>query len=99
MYGVSAMLDNEKLYELMEEKDIKSKMELSRRTKIPYSTLIYMFQGHDMQVSTMIELSKFFNVPIDHLVSKSYGIVSYTQDKVFFINTSSIIEATVSSMM
>lgn len=93
------MLDVQKLGELMKEKHVKSKLQLARLSKIPYSTLIYMFQGHDMQVSTLVELSKFFGVPIDHLISKNYGVVTITEKENIFVDTSSIIEATVSTMM
>lgn len=93
------MLNNQKLKELMKEKNIKSKRQLSKMSKIPYSTLIYMFEGHDMQVSTLIELSKFFGVPIDHLISKNFGVVALTEKGNIFVDTSNIIEATVSTMM
>ncbi len=52
-----------------------------------------------MQVSTLVELSKFFGVPIDHLISKNYGVITITEEKNIFVDTSSIIEATVSTMM
>lgn len=93
------MLNDQKLKELMKEKNIKSKLQLAKLSKIPYSTLIYMFQGHDMQVSTLVELSKFFGVPIDHLISKNYGVINITEKGNSYIDTSSIIEATVSTMM
>lgn len=93
------MLDTSKVFELMEEKDIKSRLELAILSKIPYSTLIYMLQGHDMQVSTLVELSRFFGVPVDHLINKNYGIVAYSEDKSVYVDTASIIEATVSTMM
>ncbi len=93
------MLNDQKLKELMKEKNIKSKLQLAKLSKIPYSTLIYMFQGHDMQVSTLVELSKFFGVPIDHLISKNYGVINITEKGNNYIDTSSIIEATVSTMM
>lgn len=93
------MLNVEKLYELMQEKDVPSVAQLSRDTNIPYSTLSYMISGHDMYVGTMIELSRYFNVPIDHLINKNFGIVTYSEDSYVYTETSSIVEATVSSMM
>ncbi len=96
---VIEMLDETKLYSLMRDKYIKNIRELSKKCKVPYTTLVYMLSGHDMHVSTLIELAKFFNVPIDYLVKKSYGIMSYTEDKEIFIPTSSILEATLSTIM
>ena len=93
------MLDVKKLRELMDEKDIPSYAELSRLTGIPYTTVYYMISGHDMWVSTVIELSKFFNVPMDTLINKSYGVRWYGENSTKFINTTSLIEATVSTMM
>ena len=93
------MLNVAKLRELMKEMGVRSIVDISERTKIPYSTLNYMLQGHDMQVSTLVELSKFFEVPVDYLIKKSYGIVTYTEDGEIYHDTTSLIEATVSSMM
>lgn len=93
------MLNLKIFYELMSIKDVKSILELSRKTKIPYTTLKYMIAGHDMHVSSLIELSKFFNVPIDHLINKYYGITGYKEDKIINYSTSNIYEATLSSMM
>lgn len=93
------MLDVNKLWELMEEKEVKNYYTLSKETNIPYSTLLYMIEGHDMQVSTIIELSRFFNVPMDYLVNKPYRILTVTQEKLVFLNTSSLLEAAVSSTL
>lgn len=93
------MLDTNVIYELMEENEIKTKMDLSRLTNIPYSTIIYMLQGHDLQVSTLIELAKFFKVPADRLIFKNYGVVAYSDEKKISVDTTNIIEATVSTMM
>ncbi|MCI8497917.1 MAG: helix-turn-helix transcriptional regulator [Bacilli bacterium] len=93
------MLNSKKLFELMQEKEIKNMYVLSKQTKIPYSTLSYMISGHDMYVGTLIELSRFFNVPIDHLISKSYGIATYSENGIIFNDTSSFVEAAVSSWM
>jgi len=88
-----------KLYELMNEKDVKSLAQLSRETGICYSTLSYMISGHDMYVGTLIELSRYFNVPIDYLINKNFYIATYSENDCIYTDTSSIIEATVSSMM
>ncbi len=92
------MLNKNKLKKLMKDKYIRSIRELSNKTRIPYSTLNRMMQGYDMHVSSVIELSKFFEVPMDALISKSYGIMSYTQDKEIYFDTTNIIEVTLEIM-
>ena len=99
MILVIKMLDGEKLKELMREKNIKNVRELSYQTGLSCTTLYYMIAGHDMYVSSLVTLSKFFDVPIDYLVKKYYGVMCYSEDKQIFINTSSLIEATFQSMM
>lgn len=93
------MLNICKLYELMDEKGVKSIKSLSFNTKIPYNTLMYMINGHDMYVSTLVELSKYFNVPIDYLISKSYGIEVVDDESSEFLPLSSILEATLIKMI
>lgn len=93
------MLDKAKLKELMGDMYIKSVRELSQKSHVPYSTLNRMFQGYDMHVSTIIELSKFFEVPIDVLIKKSYTIVSYKDGNKMDFNTSNFMEATHQIMM
>lgn len=93
------MLDMKKIYELMEIKDVNNIYALAKVTKIPYTTLSYMVKGHDMHVSSLIELAHFFNVPIDELISKHYGITVVSEDKEITCNTTNIYEATLSSMM
>lgn len=83
----------------MDEKEIKNIYELSKKTKVPYSTICYMIDGHDMQVSTIIELARFFNVPIDYLVSRSYGIECCKENGSIFLDTTNFIEAAVSTWM
>lgn len=92
------MLNIVVFYELMREKEIRSIKDLSRKTKIPYTTLYYMLTGHDMYVGTLVELSKFFNVTVDYMINKSYRIVAYTEEGERIIeSTSSLIEALVST--
>lgn len=85
------------LLELMKEKDIPNMSVLARLTKIPYSTLNYMLMGHDMQVSTLIQLSQFFNIPVDYLINKPYKAVVYTENSKEYLPTMSLIEALVST--
>lgn len=87
------MLNLEIFRELMAEKSIKGIMELSRQAKIPYTTLLYMLNGHDMHVSTLVELAKFFGVPVDYLINKSYGILVCTENDCRFFETTSFLEA------
>ncbi len=93
------MLNVAKFYELMKEKDVPTISALSRIVKIPYTTLLYMLSGHDMHVGTLVELSRFFNVPIDYLINKSYSIGVYTENSEEHLDTSSLIEALVSTTM
>lgn len=93
------MLNTEVFYELMKEKEIPSLSALSRLTKIPYTTINYMLTGHDMHVGTLVELSKFFDVPIDYLINKSYGVVVYTNEASETLTTSSLIEAFMSTTL
>lgn len=89
------MLNLKVFYELMEYKGIKNVKELSRKCKVPYTTINYMILGHDMYVSSIIEIARFFNVPIDYLINKSYGIRRVSEEKEEIISTTSIIEAAI----
>lgn len=93
------MLNACKLYELMEETGIKSLKQLSRETKIAYNTLIYMVEGHDMHVSTLVELANFFKVPVDYLINTTYGITIIQENNDIFLDTSSVLEATFLKML
>ena len=93
------MLDADKLKELMKEKEIKNVKELSLKTGLSYTTLYYMIAGHDMYVSSLLTLSKFFNVPIDYLIKKYYGVMCCSENKEIFVPTSSLLEATFKTMM
>ncbi len=93
------MLNTEAIRELMKDKGVKSILQLSRETKIPYTTINYMLKGHDMHVGNLIELSRYFNVPIDDLINKNYGFTVITDDEEIECNTSNIYQATMSTMM
>jgi predicted transcriptional regulator len=93
------MLNLNVLHELMKEKNIHNLRVLAIEANMSYTTLRYMVTGHDMHVSTLVELSKFFNIPIDYLVNKSYGYVSYSDDETIYTSTTSAIEAAVGTMM
>ena len=70
------MIDTNYLESLLKEKNIKNKKELSLKTGIPYTTIIHLFKGGDTKVSTLIELAKYFEVPIDYLVFKNYQLIT-----------------------
>ena len=53
------MLNAKVIHELMKIKGIRSIHELALETKLPYTTLNYMFKGHDMHVSSLIELAHY----------------------------------------
>ena len=93
------MLNETKLRELMSEKGITSFRKLSELTKIPYTTISYMINGHDMFLSTAVEIAKFFQVPVDYLVNKSYGVVFLKGETERKVDTSSLIEATFVTMV
>lgn len=93
------MLNTKNFYELMKLKGVRNISELARKTKIPYTTIGYMLSGHDMHVSSLIELAHFFKVPIDTLINKSYGITVFTEDDIIECPTTNIYEATMSTMM
>ena len=93
------MLDCQKLYDLMDEVGVKSMRELSIRSRIPYTTLIYMRDGHDMEVSTLVTLANFFKVPADYLIDSTYGVLTISDTSSRFIHSTNLYEATVLSMM
>ncbi len=93
------MLNVSRLYELMDEIGIKNLKELSRETKIAYNTIIYMTNGHDMHVSTLIELSRFFKVPVDYLINTSYGIRVVGLNSEDYVKSSSVLEASFLKML
>ncbi len=95
----SEMLNLDKILELMNEKDIKSVAMLSRKSKISYTTLNYMLSGHDMHVSSAVELAKFFDVPVDYILNTNYRVISIKEDEEIITDTTSFIEAAVSTMM
>lgn len=83
----------------MKAKGVRNLSELSRKTKIPYTTIGYMLSGHDMHVSSLIELAHFFNVPIDNLINKSYGFTVFSETEEIECPTTNVYEAVVSSML
>ena len=93
------MLNKIVLRELMNDMYIKSLRELSKRSHIPYSTLNRMIQGYDMHVSSVIELSRFFKVPLDVLINKSYKFIGVTQDREILYDTSNLMEVTLKMML
>ena len=88
------MLNSEYLDYLMKENGIKNLRVLSRKCNVAYTTLRHAYTGHDMFVGTLIEIAKFFEVPIDNLINKNYGIVSINnKGEERFIKTTNIYEA------
>lgn len=97
--GEIIMLNTKRIHEMMKEKNIRTRKELAKMTKIPYSTMTYMFQGNDMNLSHAIELAKFFQVPIDYIVNPGYAVASVTDKGILYHDTTSLKEALVSSTM
>lgn len=73
------MLNIKKIYEIMELKGIKTLRDLAVQSHIPYTTLHYMFSGHDMKVGTLIELARFLKEPLEELINKNYEYVIYEE--------------------
>ena len=80
------MLNAKVIHELMKIKGIRSIHELALETKLPYTTLNYMFKGHDMHVSSLIELAY-------------YGFTIFKENETIECPTSNVYEVTLSIMM
>jgi len=93
------MLNLDKFYELMKEREVANLNQLSMETGLPYTTISYMLTGHDMYVGNLVELAKFFNVPVDYMINKPYRIAVYTEDTVEYVDSSSLIETLVSTRL
>ena len=93
------MLDCQKLYSLMDEMGVKSMRQLATAARIPYTTLIYMRSGHDMEVSSLVGLANFFKVPADYLIDTTYGILTVTDTSSEFTKSTNLYEVTMLSMM
>ena len=53
------MLNSKKLFELMQEKEIKNMYVLSKQTKIPYSTMIIKVNRQGLEQQEIEVLQKF----------------------------------------
>lgn len=74
------MLDAEKLLFIMKSKGIKSMKELSLKSGVPYSTLNYMINGHDMYLGTLANIAKCLKEPIESFINMAHNyIVFYEQ--------------------
>lgn len=98
------MIDVSKLFDLMSIKDIKSLRDLSRESKIPYTTLNYMLDGHDLRVGTAVELAKYLKESLDSLVRTNFTFSYYKVDEYGLIEhetveADNIYDATVKYMM
>lgn len=60
-----------KLHTLMERNDIKNIAQLSKVTKLPYTTLKSIFDGdvNDIRLSTSKKICNFFNITLDSLLN------------------------------
>lgn len=60
-----------KLHTLMERNDIKNIAQLSKVTKLPYTTLKSIFDGdvNDIRLSTSKKICDFFNITLDSLLN------------------------------
>ena len=66
----------QKLKILMNRKNIKNISQLSRDTKVPYTTLKSIFDGdvNDIRLSTSRKLCEFFHITLDELLDDDIEI-------------------------
>lgn len=93
------MLSKAKIKNLMKDRNVRTVRELSKKSHVPYSTLNRMIQGYDMHLSSIIELAKFLNVPVDNLINKGYSIYWYSDYEVIDTDTSNFYEVTLKMML
>ena len=97
------MFSESKLKELMNIKGIKTLMELSKGSNLAYTTLHYIKNGHDSNISTATVLADYLKEPVDNLITRNSYYVLYfsVNNKVMCkkINASSIYEVTTRYMM
>ena len=71
------MLDTEKLEFIMREKGVKSLRELSQKSGVPYSTLNYMINGHDMYIGTLANIAKYLKEPLESFINMPHKYVIF----------------------
>lgn len=71
------MLDVTNLKNILKTKGFKSLKELSKRAGLPYSTLNYMLNGHDMYIGTLAIIARTLNEPMDSFINLSNTYVIY----------------------
>lgn len=68
------VLDIDKINILMDELEIDDWKELAKRASIPYTTLLYMLDGHSLYVKNALKLAEVFGVPLDDIIEKNCEI-------------------------
>ena len=71
------MLDVENLKIIMRKKGFKSLRELSKKSGVPYSTINYMIAGHDMCISTILNIANVLNEPLETLLKPSHNYMLF----------------------
>lgn len=66
-----------KLEFLMKKHNIKNLSQLSKHTKVPYTTLRSISTESNITLSTAKKLCSFFNVPLDFLIDDDISLDSY----------------------
>ena len=87
------MIDDKKVKELMNERGIRTYVELASKCGLPYSTLIYMCSGHDVYASNLCQLSKYFKVPVDTLILKPYHLETVSEKGIKRYNSTNILDS------
>ena len=62
------MIDLDEIQRLMKLSKIKSYNELSKKSLIPYSTLLNIINSKDIRISSLIDLGNFFKVSVADLI-------------------------------
>ena len=71
------MLNVENLKIIMKAKGVNTLRILSEKSGIPYSTLNYMMNGHDMYIGTLANIANALNEPIETFINMSHAYVIY----------------------
>ena len=74
------MLNVENLKAVMEAKGVNSFRKLASASGVPYSTLNYMINGHDMYIGTLANIANTLNEPIETFINMSHSFVIYYED-------------------
>lgn len=86
------MTFTEKLLHLMNKNGIKNRSQLSKKSGIPYTTIVGFFEKgtENIRRTTLIKLSDFFECSLEYLVNDEINDESYGKNTNFNINSREI---------